>query len=58
MRNGLVLDACALIAYFKCEEGWEVVGDLIEKAALGELRLTMSKYNLLEVYYWRDERVF
>jgi len=57
MHNGFVLDACALIAYFKREEGWEVVGNLIEKAALGELRLTMSKYNLLEVYYgfYRDD---
>ena len=51
MQDGRVLDACALIAYFKHEEGWQVVGELIEKAVLGELRLTMSKYNLLEVYY-------
>ena len=57
MQNGLVLDACALIAYFKHEEGWEAVGSLIEKAALNELRLTMGKYNLLEVYYgfYRDD---
>jgi PIN domain nuclease of toxin-antitoxin system len=51
MIDGYVFDACALIACFKDEEGWEIVGDLIERAAHGELRLTMSKYNLLEVYY-------
>ncbi|MDR1256233.1 MAG: PIN domain-containing protein [Spirochaetaceae bacterium] len=51
MIDSYVLDACALIAYFKDEKGWELIDDLIERAALGELRLTMSKYNLLEVYY-------
>jgi PIN domain nuclease of toxin-antitoxin system len=51
MQNGFILDACALIAYFKHEEGWEVVGELIEKAACGEAHLAMSKFNLLEVYY-------
>jgi predicted nucleic acid-binding protein len=51
MTDGYVLDACALIAYFKNEEGWETVSNLIEKAAFGELYLDMSKYNLLEVYY-------
>ncbi|MCL2557373.1 MAG: PIN domain-containing protein [Treponema sp.] len=51
MQNSYVLDACALIAFFKREEGWECVSDLIEKSLLGELRLIMSKYNLLEVYY-------
>ena len=51
MKNSCVLDACALIAFFKREEGWDFVGDLIEKSVLGELRLSMSKYNLLEVYY-------
>ena len=51
MQNSCVLDACAIIAFFKREEGWELVGDLIEKSVLGELCLVMSKYNLLEVYY-------
>lgn len=56
MQNSYVLDACALIAYFKKEEGWELVSDLIEQASFGKLRLTMSRYNLLEVYYgfYRD----
>ncbi|MFP3089361.1 type II toxin-antitoxin system VapC family toxin [Treponema sp. TIM-1] len=51
MRNGYVLDACALIAYLKDEEGWEAVQDLLERAGQNEAALLMSKYNLLEVYY-------
>jgi len=51
MQNSCVLDACAIIAFFKREEGWEFVGDPIEKSVLGELCPVMSKYNLLEVYY-------
>jgi PIN domain nuclease of toxin-antitoxin system len=51
MIDSYILDACGLIAYFKDEEGWEVIDDLIERAVLGELYLVMSKYNLLEVYY-------
>ncbi|MDR2759379.1 MAG: type II toxin-antitoxin system VapC family toxin [Spirochaetaceae bacterium] len=51
MQNGCVLDACALIAYFKDEEGWEAVQDLLERAGQNEVNLLMSKYNLLEIYY-------
>jgi predicted nucleic acid-binding protein len=57
MQNSCVLDACALIAYFKNEEGWEAVQDLLERAEQNEVGLFMSKYNLLEIYYgfYRDD---
>ncbi|GHT61388.1 hypothetical protein FACS1894109_19910 [Spirochaetia bacterium] len=51
-----LLDACALIAYFKGEEGKGIVKDLLKKAVFDKLYLSMSKINLLEVYYgfYRD----
>jgi predicted nucleic acid-binding protein len=57
LSGSYVLDACALIAYFKGEEGHEAIARIFEKALFGEVRLTMSKYNLLEVYYgfYRDD---
>jgi PIN domain nuclease of toxin-antitoxin system len=46
-----VLDACALIAVFKREDGALKVNALFEKAIIGDAFLSMSIYNMLEVYY-------
>jgi PIN domain nuclease of toxin-antitoxin system len=46
-----VLDACALIALFKEEEGFETVRDLITAADNGSAAVSMSTINALEVYY-------
>jgi PIN domain nuclease of toxin-antitoxin system len=45
------LDACALIALVKKEEGAYAVAGLYKEAANGGARLLMNKMNLLEVYY-------
>jgi predicted nucleic acid-binding protein len=46
-----ILDACALIALFKREAGWDVVNALFKRARVGEISLCMSIINLLEVIY-------
>ena len=46
-----VLDACALVALFKGEEGAADVDDLFQKTVRGDALLYMSIVNLLEVYY-------
>ena len=46
-----VLDACALVALLKGEDGAEKVDRLFHQAARGEIELHMSIINLLEVYY-------
>ena len=46
-----VLDACAMLAVLSDEPGADVVEDIYEKAAFGEVVLAMNKINLLEVYY-------
>jgi predicted nucleic acid-binding protein len=46
-----VLDACALIALFKQEEGFEKVRDLIKTADDGESVVYLSIINALEIYY-------
>ena len=51
MQKNYVLDACALIAAVKQEEGALIVAKLYEEAAKGNARLIMNKVNLLEVYY-------
>jgi predicted nucleic acid-binding protein len=48
-----VLDACAFIALFNGEQGADVVARLIEEAERGDIRLSMSIIQLLEVYYDR-----
>ncbi|MCL1866124.1 MAG: type II toxin-antitoxin system VapC family toxin [Oscillospiraceae bacterium] len=57
MKKGYILDACALIAYFKKEPGFELVLEYFEKANEEEITLFMHKLNLLEVYYgfYRDD---
>ena len=51
MKKVYVLDACALIAFLRDEEGAELVGEIYEKANTGEASLIMNKINLVEVYY-------
>ena len=46
-----VLDACALVALLKGENGAKEVDDLFHQAAQGKIALFMSIINLLEVYY-------
>jgi len=46
-----LLDACAVLAFFKLEDGWEVVMDLFGQARRGEASLSISVVNLVEVYY-------
>jgi predicted nucleic acid-binding protein len=51
-----VLDACALIALIKDEEGADAVQHLIEQAINEEITLCMSMANFIEVHYqfYRD----
>jgi len=56
--NGIfVLDACALIALVKNEEGANIVVDVYRNANNGSIKLYMNRINLLEVYYgfYRDK---
>jgi predicted nucleic acid-binding protein len=46
-----VLDACAIIAYYKKENGGRIVYDILRSAIKGEARVFMHKINLYEVYY-------
>ena len=46
-----VLDACAMLAVLSNEPGADIVEKIYERAAFGEIALTMNKLNLLEVYY-------
>ena len=49
--NYYVLDACALIALLHNETGSDKVVTVINEAFKGKAIITMSKLNLLEVYY-------
>jgi len=57
MNKVFVLDACALIALVKNEEGASVVSDVYKNADNGGVGLYMNRVNLLEVYYgfYRDK---
>ena len=57
MKNNYILDACALIAYFKKEKGVEAMLRFFDQAIEEEISLFMHKLNLLEVYYgfYRDD---
>jgi predicted nucleic acid-binding protein len=46
-----VLDACAVIAVLLKEKGYDLIGELYEKAARNEIQMIMHRINLLEVYY-------
>ena len=51
MSDAYILDACALIALLKNENGADAVSDIYEKADKGEAVLLMNRVNLFEVYY-------
>ena len=50
-NNVYFLDACALIALVKKEEGAYFIAKLYKEAASGNAQLLINKINLLEVYY-------
>ncbi|MBI4725830.1 type II toxin-antitoxin system VapC family toxin [candidate division TA06 bacterium] len=47
----MVLDACALIAFLKEEDGAETVEHLLRQAEAGKIDILMHSINLLEIYY-------
>ncbi|GHU96836.1 hypothetical protein FACS1894208_11900 [Clostridia bacterium] len=51
MVKQYVIDACALVALFENENGADFVEAMLAEANLGNIKLRMSKLNLLEVYY-------
>ena len=51
MSNVFVLDACALVALLKNENGADVVTDIYRRSEIGEATIIMNRINLLEVYY-------
>ena len=51
MSDAYILDACALIALLKKEEGADKVTEVYKRAVAGKASLAMHKMNLLEVYY-------
>jgi PIN domain nuclease of toxin-antitoxin system len=46
-----VLDACAMVAMLKGENGAKEIDDLFQQTVQGKALLSMSIVNLLEVYY-------
>ena len=57
MKENFILDACALIAYFKQEPGCEAMIQFFDRADTEKISIFMHKLNLLEVYYgfYRDD---
>ncbi|MDR1440297.1 MAG: PIN domain-containing protein [Clostridiales bacterium] len=51
MNDIYVLDACALVALIKGEDGADVVWDILSRAMSGGAAVLMHELNLLEVYY-------
>ena len=51
MNDIFVLDACALLAVARSEDGADVVVNAYNKANNGEAKLFLNRVNLLEVYY-------
>lgn len=51
MSTSYILDACALIALLKNEDGADKVENILIQAKEKSCTVFMSKYNLLEVYY-------
>jgi predicted nucleic acid-binding protein len=46
-----LFDACALLAFFNKETGWERVRDLLGKAETGEINVFVNAINLYEACY-------
>jgi len=51
VNSVFILDACALLAVARNEEGADVVVGVYHKASIGEAKLFLNRVNLLEVYY-------
>jgi predicted nucleic acid-binding protein len=51
MNDIYVLDACALVALIKGEQGADIVWDVLNRTATGDAATLMHELNLLEVYY-------
>ena len=51
MKKTYVLDACAMLALLKNEQGAEVIDNLLVEAKNNYCTVFLNKYNLLEVYY-------
>ena len=51
MAGKYVIDACALLAFFYREEGFDIVKSVLKRADAGDSKVYMNKLNLLEVYY-------
>ena len=46
-----ILDACALLAFLNDEENGDKIEELLNQSVDGEISVSMSIMNLLEVYY-------
>ena len=46
-----ILDACALLAFLNDEENADKIEELLNQSIAGEVSISMSIINLLEVYY-------
>ncbi len=57
MKKTFVMDASALIAFLKDEEGAAKVDDILKKAGDAKSSIFMNKINVLEIYYgvYRDD---
>ena len=51
MNSVFILDACALLAVARNEEGASVVVEAYRNASSGKARILMNRVNILEVYY-------
>jgi len=51
MNQTLLLDACALVAFFANEPGGEIVSEILISAIAKSSTIFMHKLNLLEFYY-------
>ncbi|MCL2173322.1 MAG: PIN domain-containing protein [Candidatus Bathyarchaeota archaeon] len=51
MNTFYVMDACALIAFLRDEQGTEAVTAVLKYAKQGKAEICMNSINLLEVYY-------
>ena len=46
-----IFDACALIALFKREQGFDKISALLDEALTGQSTIYMNTINLIEVFY-------
>lgn len=46
-----ILDACALLALYKKEKGFDKINALLDEALTGQTKIYMHSVNLIEVHY-------